>query len=305
MWAPAANAQGAPAAKAPEPRSSTDAGMYLTALAVADLDRSLEFYTEVLGLRFDRRMEKPERSTVLLRSADPSAADAALALTWLKGGQAPAPAGDAFFRLTIRGDADAAIARAKAGGYTVDREPYVSTVTGSKLGFIKDPDGYSIEIIGPKEGYSDPSQIRGTKLNVTDLERSLEFYATTMGLKEIRRHTFADLPNLAGVVLRPDEKRPVLDGGPAFIEVILGSDAEGQGQSLILTWRKMREGPYEIGGFAAIGLRTPDAAGLARRIKDAGFKVVREPAAGSTGGVVTALAADPDGYTVEIIEIAR
>jgi lactoylglutathione lyase len=122
-----------------------------TMLRVGDLDRSLAFYTEVLGMRALRRQDYPAgRFTLAFVGFGPEAEGAVLELThnW----DTPAyELGNAFGHVAIEvADAYAACAQIKARGGKVVREAGPMQHGTTVIAFVEDPDGYKVELIQKK-----------------------------------------------------------------------------------------------------------------------------------------------------------
>lgn len=106
---------------------------------VFDLDRSMAFYREALGLHEVRRKEKPDFTIVYLADATESFE---LELTWLKDRDKPYDLGDQEFHLAFRtDDFEAAHALHEKMGCICYENPSMG------IYFIKDPDGYWLEIV--------------------------------------------------------------------------------------------------------------------------------------------------------------
>lgn len=119
-----------------------------TMLRVGDLDRSIRFYTEVLGMRLLRQRDYPDGKFTLafLGYADESAA-AAIELTYNYGVERY-DLGNAFGHIALEvPDAAAACAQIKARGGKVVREAGPMKHGSTIIAFIEDPDGYKIELI--------------------------------------------------------------------------------------------------------------------------------------------------------------
>ena len=119
-----------------------------TMLRVGDLDRSLAFYTEVLGMRQLRRQDYPGgRFTLAFVGFGPEAEGAVLELThnW----DTPAyELGNAFGHVAIEvADAYAACDKIKSSGGNVTREAGPVKGGSTVIAFVTDPDGYKIELI--------------------------------------------------------------------------------------------------------------------------------------------------------------
>ena len=109
---------------------------------VLDLDRSIRFYEEALGLKEVRRMEASDGSFILVYMGEEKTGFL-LELTWLRDRKEPYDLGEGEFHLCMRvpGDYDAVRAYHKQ----MDFVCYENTDMG--LYFINDPDGYWIEIL--------------------------------------------------------------------------------------------------------------------------------------------------------------
>ncbi len=108
---------------------------------VRDLEKSLNFYREALGLVEARRKEAEDRSFVLVFLGDEKTAHK-LELTWLRDRTEPYNLGDNEFHLAfVAEDYAAAFEKHKKMGCVCYENP--------KMGiyFIEDPDGYWLEII--------------------------------------------------------------------------------------------------------------------------------------------------------------
>jgi lactoylglutathione lyase len=113
-------------------------------LNVLDLDSSLAFYKEALGLAEVRRHEAKDGSFTLLFLGDGTNPHR-LELTWLKDRREPYDLGDNEIHLAFTvDDYDAAFAKHKAMGIVCYENP------GMGIYFIEDPDGYWLEILPEK-----------------------------------------------------------------------------------------------------------------------------------------------------------
>jgi len=119
-----------------------------TMIRVGDLERSLRFYTEVLGMRLLRRHEYPEgRFTLAFVGYGPESEQAAIELTW-NWDSARYDLGNAFGHVALEvPDAYAAVAEIKRRGGKVVREAGPMKHGTTVIAFVEDPDGYRIELI--------------------------------------------------------------------------------------------------------------------------------------------------------------
>ena len=108
---------------------------------VLDLERSLAFYREALGLVPVREKEAADGSFKLVYLGD-GVSDFTLELTWLRDRSEPYDLGDEEFHLAFHtDDFDAAHEKHAAMGCICFENPAMG------IYFIQDPDGYWIEII--------------------------------------------------------------------------------------------------------------------------------------------------------------
>jgi lactoylglutathione lyase len=119
-----------------------------TMLRVGDLQRSIDFYTRIMGMQLLRTTDRPEQkySLAFVGYGDESQG-AVLELTYNHGVTQYEP-GTAFGHIAIAvDDAHAACERIKAAGGTVMRA--AGPVQGGRtiIAFVQDPDGYKIELI--------------------------------------------------------------------------------------------------------------------------------------------------------------
>ncbi len=119
-----------------------------TMLRVGDLDRSLRFYTEVLGMQLLRRQDYPEgRFTLAFVGYGSEDQNSVLELThnW---DTASYELGNAFGHIALAvPDAAAACAEIRTRGGRVVREAGPMKHGSTVIAFVEDPDGYKIELI--------------------------------------------------------------------------------------------------------------------------------------------------------------
>jgi len=119
-----------------------------TMLRVGNLQRSLDFYTKVLGMRLLRSTDRPDQKYTLafVGYADESE-QAVLELTYNYGVERY-ELGTAFGHVAIGvPDVAAACDRIRKAGGTIAREPGPVKGGTTVIAFVQDPDGYKIELI--------------------------------------------------------------------------------------------------------------------------------------------------------------
>ena len=122
-----------------------------TMLRVGDLERSIAFYTDVLGMRLLRRKDYPEgRFTLAFVSYQDESEGAAIELThnW-DTSHYDIGTGYGHVALAVE-DVYAACDRIRAKGGKITREPGPMKHGSTILAFVEDPDGYKIELLGEK-----------------------------------------------------------------------------------------------------------------------------------------------------------
>src|SRR5689334_16408056 len=131
-------------------RSNTETAMRLlhTMLRVGNLQRSIAFYTEVLGMRLLRTTERPEQKYDLAFVGYGNNPDhAELELTYNYGVDSY-ELGTAFGHVAIGvPNVKSACDKVRTNGGKVTREPGAVKGGTSVIAFLEDPDGYKIEFI--------------------------------------------------------------------------------------------------------------------------------------------------------------
>ena len=122
-----------------------------TMIRTGNLERSIEFYTQVLGMRLLRRKDYPEgRFTLAFVGYGDEDAHTAIELTYNWGVDSYAP-GTAFGHLAIEvADVYLAVEEIRRKGGRIVREAGPMQGGATVIAFVEDPDGYRIELIGRK-----------------------------------------------------------------------------------------------------------------------------------------------------------
>jgi len=122
-----------------------------TMLRVGDLERSIVFYTNVLGMKLLRRNDYPDgRFTLAFLGYGPESEGAVLELThnWDTSAY---DLGNGYGHVALEvDDAYRACADVKARGGRVTREAGPMKHGSTVIAFVEDPDGYKIEFIQKK-----------------------------------------------------------------------------------------------------------------------------------------------------------
>jgi len=122
-----------------------------TMLRVTDLERSLRFYTEVLGMRLLRRKDYPEGKFTLAFVGYGDETDTAVIELTHNWGVDKYELGDAFGHIAVAvDDAYKACEEVKRRGGKVTREAGPMKHGTTVIAFIEDPDTYKIELIERK-----------------------------------------------------------------------------------------------------------------------------------------------------------
>jgi lactoylglutathione lyase len=117
-------------------------------LRVGDLQRSIDFYTKVLGMSLLRTSDNPEyQYTLVFLGYGENPDHAELELTY-NYGVTSYDMGNAYGHIALSADdIVAACAAVKANGGQVSREPGPVKGGSTVIAFVTDPDGYKIELI--------------------------------------------------------------------------------------------------------------------------------------------------------------
>jgi lactoylglutathione lyase len=119
-----------------------------TMLRVGDLQRSIDFYTKVLGMKLLRTSENPEYKYTLAfvgYGNNPDHAELELTYNW---GTDKYEMGTAYGHIAISTeDIYQTCDQVRAAGGNITREPGPVKGGSTVIAFITDPDGYKVELI--------------------------------------------------------------------------------------------------------------------------------------------------------------
>jgi lactoylglutathione lyase len=118
-----------------------------TCYRILDIDRSVAFYG-ALGFEETRRMPIRDEAINVFMNIPGDGDEPKLELTWNRDREEPYEIGTGYGHIAITvGDLDATLASLAEQGIEPERPPYTVREGGSRLCFVRDPDGYRIELI--------------------------------------------------------------------------------------------------------------------------------------------------------------
>ena len=123
-----------------------------TMLRVGNLDRSIKFYTDVLGMQLLRQKDYPEGEfTLAFLGYGPETENTVIELThnW---GTEEYDLGEGYGHVALEvDDVYHAAEKIRHRGGKIIREPGAMNAGTTIIAFVEDPDGYQIELIGTKD----------------------------------------------------------------------------------------------------------------------------------------------------------
>ncbi|KAF8036298.1 hypothetical protein BT93_C2123 [Corymbia citriodora subsp. variegata] len=246
---------------------------------VGDLDRTIKFYTECLGMKLLRKRDIPEEKyTNAFLGYGPEDSHFVIELTYNYGvDKYDIGTGFGHFGIAVD-DIAKTVELIKAKGGKVTREPGPVKGGSTVIAFIEDPDGYKFELLerGPT-----PEPLCQVMLRVGDLDRSISFYEKAYGMELLRTRD------------NPEYKYTI---------AMMGYGPEDKNAVLELTYN-YGVTEYDKGNaYAQIAIGTDDVYKTAEAIKLCGGKVTREP--GPLPGISTKITAclDPDGWKTVFVD---
>lgn len=123
-------------------------------------------------------------------------------------------------------------------------------------------------------------RILHTMIRVGDLQKSIDFYTTVLGMKLLRQKDY------------PDGR---------FTLAFVGYQDEADGAVLELT-HNWDTPSYDLGnGYGHVALAVDDVYAACERIREKGGRITREPGPMKHGSTILAFVEDPDGYKIELL----
>ncbi|KAL3566264.1 hypothetical protein D5086_031679 [Populus alba] len=241
--------------------------------SVGDLDKTIKFYTECLGMKLLRKRDIPEdRYSNAFLGYGPEDTNFTVELTYNYGVD-KYDIGDGFghFGIAVE-DVSRTVDLVKAKGGKVTREPVPVKGGSTKIAFVEDPNGYKFELL--ERGLT-PEPLCQVMLRVGDLDRSINFYKKSFGMELLRRRD------------NPEYKYTV---------ALMGYGPEDKNAVLELTYNYGITEYSKGNGYAQIAIGTDDVYKSAEAVKQCGGKIIREP--GPIPVINTKITAclDPDGW---------
>ncbi|RRQ23396.1 lactoylglutathione lyase [Guyparkeria sp. SCN-R1] len=125
--------------------------MLHTMIRVSDLEKSLAFYTDVLGMKLLRQQDYPAGEFTLAFVGYGEESETAVLELTHNWGDHQYDLGDGYGHIAIEvDDVYAAAEKIREKGGKILREPGPMNAGSTIIAFVADPDGYAIELIGAK-----------------------------------------------------------------------------------------------------------------------------------------------------------
>lgn len=250
---------------------------------VGDLDRTIKFYTEALGMTLLRKRDIPEEkySNAFL-GYGPEESHFVVELTYNYGVD-KYDIGTGFGHFAIASEDVYKLAEViKAKGGKITREPGPVKGGTTVIAFAQDPDGYLFELIqrGPT-----PEPLCQVMLRVGDLDRSIKFYEKACGMKLLRKRD------------NPEYK---------YTLAMMGYADEYESTVLELTYNYGVTEYTKGNAYAQVAISTEDVYKSAEAVelvtKELGGKITRQP--GPIPGIDTKITSflDPDGWKTVLVD---
>jgi len=246
---------------------------------VGDMDRTIKFYTECLGMKLLRKRDIPEeRYTNAFLGYGPEDSHFVIELTYNYGvDQYNIGSGFGHFGIAVD-DVAKTVDLIKAKGGKVTREPGPVKGGSTVIAFIEDPDGYKFQLLERGPTLEPLCQVM---LRVGDLNRSINFYEKAFGMELLRKRD------------NPEYKYTI---------AMMGYGPEDKSVVLELTYNYGITDYDKGNAYAQIAIGTDDVYKTAEAIKFSEGKLTREP--GPLPGISTKITAclDPDGWKTVFVD---
>jgi len=133
-------------------KSMENSHMFIhTSIRTSNMERSINFYTRLLGLKLVNRREIPQNNAEIAFLRDPEAKGSTLELTFYRNQKLfsqPDYEDRVFDHIAFEvKDMATTIAAMREANVTITDEPFRLGASGSLIAFVEDPDGTLIELI--------------------------------------------------------------------------------------------------------------------------------------------------------------
>jgi len=284
---------------------------------VKDLDKSLAFYRDVLGLDVANNMAWGNMPAIMQLGDTPGAQSrmAALRVPGSQLGvelieykdidrkpQAPRfqDPGAANLGLTLR-DISAILPKLVPAGGKIVTPNAPTLLNGGKYAFVQDPDGFIVELVQPPDAASRPGTgnvLGGVfELTVANSEESVKFYNELLGFGMTLGASFNDNQTMATTAGTPGasfrQSRAPIPGTTVSMTLIEFKNVE----------RRPLTGRTQDPGTAILQLRVSDVTALTAKMKAAGARVITTGGAPvQIGNLKIALVRDPNNLLLELMQ---
>ena len=122
-----------------------------TMIRVGNLEKSIQFYTDILGMKLLRQKDYPDGKFTLAFVGYGDEVDNTVIELTHNWDTESYDTGSGFGHLAIEvGDVYAAADKIRSAGGKIIREPGPMNAGSTIIAFVEDPDGYQIELLAPK-----------------------------------------------------------------------------------------------------------------------------------------------------------
>ncbi|XP_024985665.1 probable lactoylglutathione lyase, chloroplastic [Cynara cardunculus var. scolymus] len=241
---------------------------------VGDLEKTIKFYTECLGMKLLRQRNIPEeRYANAFLGYGPEESNFVIELTYNYGvDKYDIGTGFGHFGIAVE-DVAKTVDLVKAKGGKVTREPGPLKGSSTVIALIEDPNGYKFELLERKSRILEP--LCEVMLRVGDIDRSIKFYQQAYGMDLLRKKD------------DPENKYTI---------AVMGYGSEDVSAVLELTYNYgITE--YDRGnGYGQIAIGTDDVYKTAEVVKLFGGDIVLEPGPLPVINTKITACVDPDGW---------
>ncbi|XP_075522505.1 lactoylglutathione lyase GLX1-like [Primulina tabacum] len=246
---------------------------------VGNLDKTIRFYSECLGMKVLRKRDIPEDgySNAFL-GYGPEESHFSMELTYNYGvDNYEVGTGFGHFGIAVENVAKT-VDLVKFKGGKVKQDPGQDEDGITFIASVEDPDGYTCELIERRPIFEPLCQVM---LRVGDLDRSIDFYKTAFGMELLRKRD------------NPEDK---------YTNAVMGYGLEDRNAVLVLTYNYGVQEYNKGNGYAQIAIGTDNVYKTAEAIKICGGEIIREP--GPLPGINTkiAICLDPDGWKTVFVD---